>query len=313
MTVWQSNEQEVWLDPPDEASGTASVSRVGCLKGRSIWLAFLESPNIWQAGAGGAGESPWKPPFPAKWRWSYVRANGLADSWDQEKGPGPGQNSGQHEGPLLMYPLDRSSATPLTALCPTDVMRNTLGVGPCQYILACEGLGAQGDPTPNSVMNWVEKQFELKKEKKVADDIKERLRVMTRHVADARQRIKRYGEFSMKVRSQVGSGAGELGSILEDLDRFVAAGLAPAASPERAGQLADKVAALIGQPDAMAACRSLGEQLREIGAVQDGALARSRMAVRRLKAQCRSTAVPQEAGGSIKAIEQIAETMLRNK
>ena len=38
MTVWQSRDQDVWLD--------ANSNRIRCLKGKSIWLAFLEASGL---------------------------------------------------------------------------------------------------------------------------------------------------------------------------------------------------------------------------------------------------------------------------
>jgi hypothetical protein len=322
MAVWQSSEQDVWLgetasNRPDTASTgkeeNLCSSRSGCLKDKSIWLAFLEYPGLWRAGdVSDKSEAP----FPAKWRCSFVRENGVADSWDGDGGPSPEQVAGKHTGPLIVYPIDRSASTPLTTVCPTDVMRNTLGVGPCQYILAVEGLAAEGDPTPNNVMNWVEKQFEQKKESKAADDIKERLEQMTRHIADARTRIVRYREFAGQTRSLLAGkrGAEPFASIVADLSRFAEAGLAPAATPERARQLAAEVTALIGKENALAACQRLGGQLRTIGAIQDGALARCRMAVRRLKQEGRTIAVnqPQDAGLA-QEVQLMAEQMLQKK
>jgi hypothetical protein len=316
MSVWQSSEQDVWLAVAStRTERDLCSSQIRCLKGKSIWLAFLESPGLWHAGSVSA-QDDWKPPFPAKWRCSLVRDNGVADSWDMDRGPQPDQTAGKHQGPLLVYPIDRSTATPLTASCPTDVMRNTLGVGPCQYILACEGLAAQGDPTPNSVMNWVEKQFEGKKEKKAANDIKERLEQMVKHVADARLRIGRYAEFAGQVRklSAHKPGSGPCLSIVDDLDRFIVAGLTPAASPERAKKLATEVAALIGKENALAACQDLGEQLRSIGAVQDSTLAKCRMAVRRLRQQGRAIDASQsQDAGVAEEVWRLAEQMLLRK
>ena len=240
----------------------------------------------------------------------------MADSWDLDRGPSPEQSAGKHQGPLVPYLIDRTSATPLTASCPTDVMRNTLGVGPCQYILACEGLGAQGDPTPNSVMLWVEKQFEQKKEKKAADDIQERLAQMTRHVADARSRIERYHQFAAQVRKTL---AGKQGSdqfrvTLDDLERCAAAGLSPASAPERAKQLASEVTVLIGSGNALPACQRLGHELRAIGAVQDRALAKCRMMVRRLQALGRTVAASQPPDAALaEEVQRLAQQMLQNK
>jgi hypothetical protein len=314
MSVWQSNEQDAWLGRGGggEKAGLSSI-RIRCLKNQKIWVAFFEAAGTWHTGSGTAGEN-WKPPFPAKWRASFARDNGLADSWDLERGPEPGQTIGKHAGPLIIYPLDRSTSTPLTAICTTDVMRNTLGVGPCQYILACEGLGAQGDPTPNSVMGWVEKQFEQKKQKKAADDISERLEVMNRHVTDARARIERYAEFAARARKSLSGGQDAFRPIIDSLDLLTASGLNAAASPERSRQLASQVLALIGKDNNLEECRRLGRELRSIGAVQDSTLAKCRMAVRRLRAQARAISVNQlQDGESTKLIQRLADQMLQNK
>src|ERR1051325_10279800 len=124
-------------------------------------------------------------------------------------------------------------------------MRNTLGVGPCQYILACEGMGSQGDPTPNSVMGWVEKQFEQKKQRKGADDIKERLGHMVQHISEARARVQQYAQFATAINKSLPATGTENPNpfrlVLADLDRSAAAGLSGDATPERARQLANEV------------------------------------------------------------------------
>src|SRR5207248_10087514 len=150
---------------------------------------------------------------------------------------------------------------------------------------ACEGMGAQGDTTPNSVMNWVEKQVEQGKQKKAADEIKERLELMVEHITLARARIERYAEFAARFRKQLAgqTGYAPLSSIADTLQQCASNGLAAAASPERARTLASEVAALLDRPDARQKCPALGDQLRVIGAAQDGSLARCRMAVRRLR------------------------------
>src|SRR5436190_6589045 len=42
-------------------------------------------------------------------------------------------------GPVLIYPMNRLAETPVDWYTPVDVVRNTLGVGPCQYLLDVEG------------------------------------------------------------------------------------------------------------------------------------------------------------------------------
>jgi hypothetical protein len=43
------------------------------------------------------------------------------------------------EGAVVIYPINRLQETPVDAYAPVDIVRNTLGVGPCQYILDVEG------------------------------------------------------------------------------------------------------------------------------------------------------------------------------
>jgi hypothetical protein len=314
MTVWQSGEQEAWLSAPvPEAQGQSSALRVRCLPAKNLWLAFMQAPGLWHRRSAPADDG-WKPPFLAKWRASCLRQSELADSWDLEQGPTAAQRAPAQAGTLLFYPLDRTTATPLTATCPTDVMRNTLGVGPCQYLLACEGLAAQGDPTPNTVMGWVEKQFEQKRDRKAGDEIKERLEFMAKHVADARARIGRYARFAAQLRRLIAEAPGPFLAIAEDLERAAAAGESPAASPDRARQLAGEVAALVGQTNALPAVQRAGLELRAIGAAQDRALARCRMDVRRARQQARALALdPSTQAGPVRALQQVAEETLLNK
>lgn len=42
-------------------------------------------------------------------------------------------------GPVVVYPINRLAETPPDWYTPVDIVRNTLGVGPCQYILDVEG------------------------------------------------------------------------------------------------------------------------------------------------------------------------------
>ena len=41
---------------------------------------------------------------------------------------------------VIIYCLDRASETPMTVFTPVDIMRNTLGQGPCEYVLDLEGV-----------------------------------------------------------------------------------------------------------------------------------------------------------------------------
>jgi len=308
---------------------------VDCVPGKSLWVASLDGSWLWH-------EQPadlradivldWQPPFPAKWRADFAGDEGFAQSWYFLGGQGTDEDipipagqvcpcridgrravvhsqlvvrgpAGLPPHPLLVYPLDRSRATPLTAFCPTDVLRNTLGVGPCQYILQTEGLQSDTNPTPDNVMTWIEKQIVRKRHKKSAEEIRDLVQQMTQHVDHVAERIQRYAKLGHDVQQRCTEA--EASSSL----RAAAAALQPIAAgiqseataaevtavPQRVRGLAAQVAALTDQTDPLAECQRLGADLRTLGATQDRVLANSRMEARWLRARAKMLAADEPA------------------
>ncbi len=277
-------EMWIWQAPLPEAVLGGYMPLVS---GKSLWLAFLEGKELWHSRAAGAKDD-WKPPFPAKWRCSVAGKDGLAVSYDYEKGPPAGV--ALPDGPAIIYPIDRTKATPLTTILPIDVMRNTLGVGPCQYVLQAEGLATESNPTPEQVSHWIEQQFKRKKEKAARDEIKDRLAQMVDHVARIQARIGQYGGSAKQLRALCQKHAGDESAArcLAIVDHLEQATATKGEEPKAAKELADALAALIGKENALEECQKLGEAVRAIGSAQDTALARCRLHVRRLRAECAS-------------------------
>ena len=183
MCVWQSNRQdaEATIAGDGGANGPSTAAKSSAPKTRtSGW------PSSRGRRSGTSGHLPprkrqgdvvldWKPPFAAKWRADWLGEDGAANSWFFQKSgrirrahadrrgrrvPVParrrsatvqlqsagGRSRPAAPRPLVVYAMDRSRATPLTAFCPIDVLRSTLGVGPCQYILQTEGLRLRSQP-----------------------------------------------------------------------------------------------------------------------------------------------------------------------
>jgi hypothetical protein len=330
MCVWQSS--RLGAEATIVGSMFAGVE-VECLSGKSLWLSVLEGAGLWheQPLTAESAKTPlvldWKPPFPGKWRADLVGPRGVARSsyfrgrpetdedlplataqscscrWEGERAVVHGPASEEspsgwpYPRPLLIYAMDRTRATPLTAFCPIDVLRNTLGVGPCQYILQTEGLATDSNPTPGNVMTWIEKQFSRKRQQKSADEIRDLLKQMTEHVGHAGQRIQRYGDLARDVRklctgSEPSSSARSVAALSETAEDLQRAVTSPdlTAAPERASQLAAQVAGLIEQTSGLAECQRLGAELRAVGGTQDRALANGRMAARWLRAQAKMLA-----------------------
>jgi hypothetical protein len=202
-----------------------------------------------------------------------------------------------------------------------DVLRNTLGVGPCQYILQTEGLGSENNPTPDNVMNWVEKQFAHKKQKKSADEIREMLGQMDAQVVATQGRIERYAAFARDLHKLVGqqelmpggaTGMMSLGDTRAYLDRCLADD-AGTQAVRRTQQLTAAVADLIDKADAADACRKLGAEARQIGLAQERTLARCRLAVRWVREQAKMAATDRSRSELAKTVQDRAEDVLYAK
>jgi hypothetical protein len=343
MCVWPSGRQQAAAILGDQGSQQTIVgTEIQCLAGKSLWVASLTAPGIWHEQslppAQGTRETvlDWKPPFPAKWRASVAGVAGIGPSWyfrgagDADESAAPAGESSpccfdaqralvrlptvSEPKPLLVYPIDRTRATPLTAFCPIDILRATLGVGPCQYILQTEGLASDTNPTPDSVMTWVEKQFAKKKEKKAADEIRENLAQMVGHVGHAEQRIAKYAELSREIRTLcTATAANSLRPTLDYLDRTLSEISGPATCAARARKLSDEILGLIGKGDAAAQCRPIAAEVRRLGAIQDRALANCRMAARWLEQQTSMMAArsPESAETSRRILAQIEKVLQR--
>lgn len=327
VCVWESGDRGTCLgssSPVPTPKGADPICTVPCGGGRRLWLALLDGPELCRQIAVGDGQAPvaalrgFKPPFRAKWRADFLGPGGACESITFEEPPDAAPVPETWRGPVLIYPIDRSRTTPLTTILPIDVLRSTLGMGPCQYILALEGLGSDdAPPTPAAVTEWVEKQFARKRDAKSADEIRQRLEAMLAHLAAARARVDEYAAFGSRLRAACEPAGGQdataeraktVLAICDRFDRDLARGRAAMKTPEEAAGLVQQIVALIGQDGAAAAVGPRAAALRDIGHAQDQTLARLRMAARRAEAACRYA----EDGLAAK-VRAMAEAMLRRK
>jgi hypothetical protein len=330
MCVWSSNRQE--------ATALQSTAKIGgceiqAVADKPLWVACLEGTGLWheQTAASPGKKTPplWKPAFPAKWRVDDLQGSGEASSsWlgdDAEIRASLPPNHSSHA--TLIYAMDRSQATPLTTFAPIDILRGTLGIGPCQYILQTEGLATDSNPTPDNVMTWVEKQFSRNKEKKAAKEIREQLDQMIEHIGQAHARIEKYGRMFAEVESLcAGVAPGAVPAAGASSSRAVLTSLARAGSEvtqpwsarpppaQLARQLADRVIGLIGTDSAAGECQKLGGQLRALGAQQDHALAVCRMKARWLRQSAAMLAEDHPGDAELAGkVQSTVDEMLRTK
>ncbi|MGA2621454.1 MAG: hypothetical protein ABSF26_27845, partial [Thermoguttaceae bacterium] len=318
MCVWQPGGQRALAALGGGPGQPATIADcfIEAVKGKTIWVALLEGPDLWHeqavsvADASALKKLDWRPPFPAKWRADLLGPGGTAassylpDSADADVRSAPAEDqipkslnpqipkSPNPSPRLLIYAMDRNQATPLTTFCPIDVVRNTLGVGPCQYILQTEGLATDSNPTPDGVMTWIEKQFRQKKEKRAAGEIDEQLQQMVAHLGRAQDRIQQYGRLARRIAEWCRAMAGDahdapgieaVGRLAEKLEQTAGPRIGNSGLVPRAARVAVGLRGLVGKPDALASFQRLAAEARLIGANQDRTLANCRMAVRWLK------------------------------
>jgi len=326
MCMWRSQRQGAVAALAAQQKPLIHRCEIQCAKDASLWVAFLECPGIWHERTIAAQDSrkeialDWQPPFAARWRADLVQPNGAAESWDFSA---TGIAAKGKPGTLVVYPLDRSRATPLSAFCPTDMLRNTLGIGPCQYILETEGLATESNPTPDQVMLFVEKQFERKKEQKSAEEIKDLLQQMVEQVGRTQARIEQYAKFAQKVRELIATGQSKppavrdaevFESTIADMETALAACRGTNEPVRQAADLAGRVIGLIGKENPLPECQKLAVELRRLGAVQDRALSKCRMGVRWLREQAAMRGDGDSGGmGLAKSVASEAARFLENK
>lgn len=290
MCVWQGDERPVHLAP-------GGRTEIGCAPGSQLWLALLEGERTWAERI-----QDWQPPFDAKWRVSVMGQDGDTTS---QAFAAQSVAAGQR---AIVYPIDRSRSTPLDVFCLTDVMRNTLGCGPCQYLLDREGFDPRERSTPADVTQWIERLFKRKRDRRSADQIRERLKLMGEHVRRADARVGQYEDLATQLqRICADEPAPALRRLAAQMQQ-AGADCRRVARPADAAALADQIAALIGKPNALAECQRLGAQLRSIGAAQDRALSKCRMGVRRMKLLCRDAAAGDVRRRVLDLLEQFSKS-----
>ncbi|HUS93301.1 MAG TPA: hypothetical protein VM695_15695 [Phycisphaerae bacterium] len=205
------------------------------------------------------------------------------------------------DGPAIVYPFDRARAapfrTPIEKLTVVDLVRMTLGVGPCQYILDLEGQkrNSAGVATcyARDVINALFKEGTQLQNGPV---IEKRLAEAVAFIRNVRERIDNYVEFGHSMRAYLQKEKrlhpkyapflDELVSITERLDQFYESRKDRIYTP----QYAEEVAAgfrrdllrYTGQ-DAYAKCGERMKVFTGIGGAQDGLVASCRMIVKVLR------------------------------
>ena len=133
----------------------------------------------------------------------------------------------------LAYPLDRGPDTPLGALTFVDIMRASLGVGPCEYVLDVEGQKKERKGVPTCVTRQkllaIYSRNEQKQKRAEVEEALDNVLVFVQHI---RTRIEAYVSFGNesasyldrenKSRPELAGFITEMAAIARSIDMTVA-------------------------------------------------------------------------------------------
>jgi hypothetical protein len=200
-------------------------------------------------------------------------------------------------GPALVYPINRVRQTPLDAYTVVDVMRNTLGVGPCEHILDLEGQRSEyrGRATC-AVRDKLVPIYVKGRQKEQRDEVDKTLDEGLTFVKHIRGRIARYVEFGRKMREylaeqrkehpEVAEFITEMDNLTQEIDTRLAARREKIRTPDDVARMNEDFRKNVlddSGPDALAHCQQYARALVEIGDNQDELSGECRWVVKALR------------------------------
>ena len=207
-------------------------------------------------------------------------------------------------GPAVVYPINRMADTPLDAFTVTDLVRATLGVGPCEYILDVEGQKSElkGRATC-SVRDELKAMYEKGEQASRKADTEQFLKQGLTFVTHIRARIQGYVDFAKKARAELKSApaspaVAELDKLLAEVDARVAAKLDIIKTPKHVAEMMDefrKSGLGVEGPAGVEKAKAFGEALVVIGGTQDELVGECRYLVKNLRQKVALMAVKEPA------------------
>ena len=203
----------------------------------------------------------------------------------------------EFKGPAIVYPLNRLSSTPLDKFTVVDVVRATLGVGPCEYILDVEGQDESFEGLPTcTIQDILDDIYEKGQQRQKQAEVSRALDDVIAFITLIRGRIDDYGAFAEEMEAYLAGQKQNDPSLaariaeLESLTRRVSGAIARKRegirSVEVASGLVDQFReSLVGYEgeDAEQKCKQFTKQWVGIGGNQDQLVAECRSAVKVLR------------------------------
>ncbi len=264
-------------------------------------------------------------------RWTTVLGSFPYPCWIEHDGKGflqPLQRGPlTFRGPALLFPINRVKATPPEVFTVVDVVRSTLGMGPCEYILDLEGQKEKyAGINTCSVRDRFNEIFPAGQQKEKRKEMEKMLDDTLIFVRSIRKRIDEYLEFAkgmkgwlLEQRSKRPEAAAFLDdalALLSEVDAREAARRDKMRTPDYVATLNDdfrKDGIALEGPEGVARAKEYGKALTEIGDNQDELVGEFRWIVKTLRQKAGlAMAMDPKLGPLAEEIRARTQKMLRN-
>jgi hypothetical protein len=202
-----------------------------------------------------------------------------------------------HRGPVLVYPANRVPSTPVEAFTVVDVVRATLGQGPCEYILDLESQKAERKGRATcSVRDELKAIYEKGQQKARRRDVERFLQDGIDFVKHIRGRIEQYLAFAREMRAllaerkkagpELASALAPLEKPLAEVDELLEKRREKIKTPEHVVAMTEEFRKTLLDyegSDAADRVKKYTDELTDIGDNQDGMVARLRWAIKTLR------------------------------
>ncbi len=235
-------------------------------------------------------------------RWTTVLGRFHYPCWVDREGRGflqPFAKRLRFEGPALVYPINRAARTPLDAFTVVDVVRATLGVGPCEYILDVEGqptaMKGRATCATRDTLNPIYTAGRQKQERATIEKALDEVLVFVTHI---RSRIDAYVDFGHELREYLGRQKkahpelaefiSEMEALTRAIDERFDARKEKIQTPAYVAGLTEKFRSTLLDyegPDALDRCKQITGAIVTVGGNQDELVGECRMAVKILRQQ----------------------------
>ncbi len=264
-------------------------------------------------------------------RWTTVLGSFPYPCWIEHDGKGylqPLQKGPlTFRGPALLFPLNRIKQTPADVFTVVDVVRTTLGMGPCEYILDLEGQKEKyAGVNTCSVRDRFNEIFPAGRQKEKKAEMEKLMDDTLIFVRSIRKRIDEYLEFSRGMKAYLADQKAkrpEAAAFLDDALKLVsevdtreAVRREKMKMPDFVAQLNDefrKNAMGLEGPEAVAKAKEYGRALTEVGDNQDELVGEFRWIVKTLRQKAGlAMAMDPKLGPVAEELRAMTQKMLRN-